>query len=135
MEYTNIISLVPVGEHFDASVVGEAVWLTESHFNAIETAMGGYVSTIATNGITITTHESRISQLESEATAAVQTIAERDATIAQQATEIANLKAAAAAQVKVTTSEGDDHNDANTNVEVSDITKEAQKLRALRDGK
>lgn len=39
MEYPKLISLVPATEHFDASAIGEGVWLSVGHINAIESAM------------------------------------------------------------------------------------------------
>ena len=40
MEYTNIVSLVPEGEHFDASAINEGVWISQAHLDAIETKLG-----------------------------------------------------------------------------------------------
>ena len=36
MEYPFIQSVVPEGEHFDSSAVGEGVWMSVNHFNALE---------------------------------------------------------------------------------------------------
>jgi Tfp pilus assembly protein FimV len=131
MEYTNIISLVPQGENFDASVVGEGVWLTEPHLNAIETRLTDSAAATTALQETIQTSVQQIQSLTDQLTAANSTITARDATIAAQAAEIASLKAAAAKPLTTTASEGDDLNN-GASVAEDEITKENKRIRAAR---
>jgi hypothetical protein len=132
MEYTNIISLVPQGEHFDPTAMNEGVWLTETHIGAIENklASGATASTAMADAAVAQANE--IVSLTDQLNASRQVITERDATIAAQAAEIAKLKAGPAAEPKTTKKEGDDLNGPATE-EVSEITIQAAKLRAMRD--
>jgi hypothetical protein len=59
MPYTRIISLVPDGEHFDASAIGEGVWLSTGHLNSIE-------SSLEQNGAAFETSEATIKTLNEE---------------------------------------------------------------------
>ena len=131
MEYPQIISLVPEGEHFDASAVNEGVWLSVGHINSIEGGITALQQAVATNKVDLDARTSELATASQNLSAANATITERDATIAAQATEIANLKAAAAKSPATTTTTEDPNE--GTEVEESDITKEAKKLREMRD--
>ncbi len=133
MEYTNIISLVPQGEHFDPTAMNEGVWLTQSHLNSIEERFVGYATGAVSALEAASTSAQEIQSLTDQLNGAKQVITERDATIAAQAAEIAKLKAGPAAASTATKKEGtDDLNNGGGEV-VSEQTKEVQRLRALRD--
>lgn len=134
MEYTHIISLVPEGEHFDATAVNEGVWLTEGHMAAIEEKLNGNVNAVRLAQEAANASAQEIQSLTDQLNASKQTVAERDATIAAQAAEIEKLKAGPAGQQQQTKKEGDDLNDGAAAQE-SEVTKEANRLRAIRDGK
>ncbi len=133
MEYPQIISLVPADEHFDASVIGEGVYLSVAHVNAIEEKLKGAATASTAVADAAIASANEIVALTDHLNASKQVITERDATIAAQAIEIANLKAGAAKPPAATVT-AEDPAEAKTEV-VSDITKEAQKLYAMKKGK
>lgn len=134
MEYTNIISLVPEGEHFDPTAMNEGVWITEGHMNAIE----NHFTTVTSAGTalqeTINGSAQEIQSLKDQLNASKQVITERDATIMQLNEQIATLKAGPADKEKTTQKEEDDLNDHGAEA-LSEISSYAAKLRAIRDGK
>lgn len=133
MEYANVIAAVPAGESFDASAVNEGVWLSVAHLDNVEAALAGNASYVAESQATIAALTATGAELVTSNSAAAQTIAERDATIAAQAAEIATLKAAPAGNMQQTSKEKDDLG--NDQVQESETTREARKLREMRDGK
>lgn len=134
MEYTNIIAAVPQGESFDPTAVNEGVWVSQAHLNNIETVMANGAAANATLKTQFDSAVLRAEQAETNVDTSAATIEALNATIAEKDAEIATLKAAAAATVQKTTKENDDLGDGKATVE-SEITKEAQKLRAIRDAK
>ena len=133
MEYTNIIAAVPEGEHFDASAVNEGVWISEAHLVSLESTLEQNNTDKTAFADQISSAALRAQQAEEQVAAANNVISERDATIAAQAAEIAALKAAPAAPITATVKEKDDTG--ITAAAESDITKEANRLRSIRDGK
>jgi len=133
MEYTNIINLVPAGEHFDASAVNEGVWVSVAHLNNIENTL-----VEASIKVDESTEQNRlaIENLEAanlsvqQATAAME---EKDNTIASLQQQIEILKAGPAAAIQQTAKEKDDQPQAPAFE--SEVTKEANRLRALRNKK
>lgn len=134
MEYTQLNSLVPAGEHFDSSAINEGIYLTSGHVEAIENALASNSTTVSDLNTQITNITSERDTAQSALATANQTIADRDATIEQQAQEIATLKAGAAGSMKSTEKTEDNLHDSGAVVE-SAITKEAKRLRELRDKK
>ena len=132
MEYTNIISLVPQGEHFDPTAMNEGVWLTESHINAIESSLGTYTSAGTVAQETINDRDQQIQSLTDQLNASKQVVTERDATIATQAAEIERLKAGPAGEQQQTKKEGTDNLNHGAAVEEDEITKENKRIRAAR---
>lgn len=93
MPYTRITSLVPEGEHFDESAVGEGVWLSTGHLNSIESTLEQSTVALETAEANLTANIEQgtvIVQERNEAQAALQTA---NATIATQTTRIAELEA------------------------------------------
>ena len=125
--------MVPEDEHFDASAVGEGVWLSIAHLNNIETAFSGHATNVSDAALAAQQAASDINSLTEQLAAANQTIADRDATITAQVAEIATLKAAPAkpAAATVTT---EDTSEAPVVVE-SETTREARKLYEMRNNK
>jgi len=135
MEFNNIVALVPEGEHFDESaIVNEGVFLTIAHVQNIENTLAGAAQQITAAESNVATAQGLVSEATESVTAANNTIAERDATIAELNTQIAALKAAPAAPIQQTGKEKDEIPEGGQAFE-SDITKEANRLRALRSGK
>lgn len=134
MEYTNIIAAVPTGEHFDASAVNEGVWMSEAHLASIEATLAANTEAVASIKSQFDSEALARQQAETALVAANDSNVEKDNTIAAQAVEIAALKAAPAATITNTSKEKDDLGDGKV-VEESEVTKEARKLRAMRDGK
>lgn len=133
MDYKNIISAVPEGEHFDATAINEGVWMSQAHLNSIETAMAGYATDLQ-GAINNTATSIQINEeVGVLLIAANATIAERDATIEALNGQIATLKAAPAAPITQTAKDIDEQG--NTVVFESETTKQARQLRELRDGK
>lgn len=107
MEYTNIISLVPVGEHFDAAAINEGVWLSQAHLDALET-------TLAENGTVVTAITSQRDEQALLAQQANEQIAEQQRvndglqlTVTAMEAEIADLKKGPAAPVQQTSKDAD----------------------------
>lgn len=129
MEYPKIISLVPQGEHFDASAVNEGVWLSVAHVNSIEEKLNSNAAASTAVADAAIASANEIVSLTDQLNASKQVITERDATIAAQAIEIANLKAGAAKPAAVTVVS----EDANADTKVEDeITKQNKQIRAAR---
>lgn len=133
MEYNNIISLVPQGEHFDASAINEGVWVSQAHLDAIENTLAGNAASIATGKEEFDALNGSTAQLKTDLEASAKTIDALNSTIADKDAEIERLKAAAAGQMKQTSKENDKLDDGA--VAESDVTKEARRLREIRDGK
>lgn len=134
MEYPNIIAAVPQDEHFDASAVNEGVWMSEAHLGSIETTLAANTEAIASIKSQFDSEALARQQAETALAAANDSNAEKDNTIAAQAAEIAALKEGPAATITTTTKEKDDLGDGKV-VQESETTKEARRLRAMRDGK
>lgn len=139
MEYTNIIAAVPEGEHFDATAVNEGVWMSKGHLESIENVLAsnaGRVSELESQlGSTATKHTDEIQGLNGQLTTAQETITAHEKTISDLQTELATLKQGAAGAFSNTNKQNDDLHDKNAVVEVSEVTKEAQRLHAMRTGK
>lgn len=133
MEYTNIISLVPQGEHFDPTAMNEGIWMTANHVGAIENSLTSNATGTSAIQESLNERDQQIQSLTDQLNGSKQVLTERDATIAAQAIEIANLKAAAAKPAAVTVSAEDDLG--GSAVVESELTIEARKLRAIRDCK
>lgn len=133
MEYTNVSALVPQGEDFDATAVNEGVWLSQGHLDAIENNLAAHASVLAEQSIQAQQAVAAQQAAEASLATANQTIADRDAAIVSKDAEIAALKAGAAAKMKDTSKENDDLG-GNAVVE-SDTTKEARRLRELKNKK
>jgi hypothetical protein len=134
MEYTHIAAAVPQGEHFDATAINEGVWLSQAHLMNVENILAANAATIAANESAAQDQQATITANADAIAAANQTIADRDASITTLQTEVANLKAAAAHPLHTTTTEADNLHD-STKIPVSEVTMEANRLRAIRDGK
>lgn len=135
MQFNNIVALVPEGEHFDESaIVNEGVFLSLGHVQNIENAINGHAAAIATATANTEAAQVLASEANEALTTANNTIVERDATIADLNAQIATLKAAPAATMQQTGKEKDEIPEGGQAFE-SEITKEANRLRALRDGK
>ena len=90
MEYTNIISLVPQGEHFDPTAMNEGVWLTETHIGAIENMLVSNAAGTSAVADAAVSQANEIVSLTDQLNASKQLVTELDATIAAQVIEIAN---------------------------------------------
>ena len=123
MEHTQIISLVPQGEYFDASAINEGVYLSVAHLDAIEASLA-----MSAGNIEAATEE--VSAANAAVDAAKQTIEQQAATIADLKAQVETLKQTPAAPVSATTKEGDDF--AGAVVFESEVTKEARRLREMR---
>lgn len=97
-KYKNITALVPAGEHFDESAVGEGVWVSTNHLNGIESALEANAEAVqavqtqldaATE--TVNANAVRIEQITNELTTANSTITERDAEITRLNAEVTRL--------------------------------------------
>lgn len=115
-------------------VVEGGFLMEEAHLNNIEAALAANETTVAE--ITAKVDVANAAQQTAEAAlqAATGTVTAHEATINAQAAEIATLKAGPAAPITTTAKEGDDLGDGKEIVE-SEITKEANRLRALRSKK
>jgi len=134
MEYPQVVSLVPKGEEFDATAVNEGVWVSTAHLANVENTLVANATSIADlNSQVIKTNDER-DEANTSLQTAQQTITDRDATIALLKTEIADLKIKPAADPKQTNKESDKL-DSGKQVPTSEITKEAERLRALKNKK
>jgi len=106
--------------------------LEEAQLNNIEAAFAANENTVADLTGKVTTAEAAQATAETNLSTATQTIADRDATIVAKDEEIARLKAGPAADMTVTSKEKDALVEGAA--AESEVTKEANKLRALRDG-
>lgn len=77
MKYPNLISLVPEGEHFDTSAIGEGVWLSLNHLNKVEESLANAADaataaagTIEEHAYTIETLNGQIATLTADAATA-----------------------------------------------------------------
>ena len=123
MEYTQIISLVPEGEYFDASAINEGVYLSVAHLNAIE-------AQLALSAGNIEAAMQEVSAANSALDTANLTVQQQASIIAALETQVAELKQTPAAPVSATTKEADDF--AGAVVFESAVTKEARRLREMR---
>lgn len=133
MEYPQIISLVPLCEHFDASVVGEGIWISVAHFAAIENQLDEAAALIK-EGVNLlndaNTQIAAAKQEANDATMGTEALQTENNDLKQQ---IADLKAGAAKPVTVTTT-GADPFEGPTTVK-SEVTAEAERLLAMKHGK
>ncbi len=97
MEFPQIKSLVPEKEHFDSSVIGEGIWLTSGHVNAIESALEARESSVQKAVETIqsalTQTESTLEATQEKLTATELVVTEKDTTISTQSARIEVLEA------------------------------------------
>lgn len=128
MEYTNIISLVPQGEHFDTAAVNEGVWLSQGHLDSIENNLVANASVVT--GLTSQRDEQALQaqQATAELATANQTIADRDATIASQQAQIDELKKGPATAAQQTTKDADDLGGKTTKF-TDPVNEQANRLR------
>lgn len=91
MKYNRINDLVPEGEHFDESAVGEGVWISSAHLRNIECALEN--ASTAQEAVQSRLDESgqTVSDLTEQLDTATQTIADRDATIASLQQQLAEI--------------------------------------------
>jgi ClpP class serine protease len=106
--------------------------LEEAQLNNIEAAFAANEANVTELTGKVTTAETAQKTAETNLATATQTITDRDATIVAKDEEIAKLKAGPAGNMKDTSKDKDDLGDTAT---VDPITAEANKLRAIRDGK
>lgn len=132
MEYNQIISLVPEGEHFDASAINEGVWISEAHLGNIESALQDAATNVAAALNEVNAATENLNTANAAVEAATTTIAERDTIIASLQEEIAALKAAPAGSIQQTTKQVDAEGSVETE---SEITREARRLREMRKKK
>lgn len=133
MEFKRIIELVPDGEHFDASAVNEGVWLSQGHLLNIESAFAQVDTLEAQDNENMEKLNGRITEMEEAATAAATTIQQKDERIAELEAEVASLKAQPAADLKDTSKQNDELE--GKKEFVSEVTREAERLRAMRSKK
>lgn len=133
MEFKHIIELVPDGEHFDASAINEGVWISQGHLTNIESAFAQVDTLEAQANENIEKLNSRITEMEEAATADAATIQQKDARIAELEAEVASLKEQPAADLKDTSKQNDDLE--GKKEFVSEVTREAERLRAMRSKK
>lgn len=133
MEFKHIIGLVPDGEHFDAAAINEGVWISQGHLVNIESAFAQVDSLEAQANENIEKLNGRITEMEEAATAAASTIQQKDERIAELEAEVAALKEQPAADLKDTSKQNDDLE--GKKEFVSEVTREAERLRAMRSKK
>lgn len=96
MKYPKIESLVPEKEFFDASAVGDGVWLTVGHLNGIESALENAESNTASALVSLEQNLNEVNAssdaLKVELEAAKETVVEKDSTITTQAAKIVELE-------------------------------------------
>lgn len=86
MKYPFINSLVPEGEHFDETAVGEGIWLSATHLNAMEQNLANSAALNNANAETITA-------LQTDIQAKDDIIVGHEVTIVANNTRIAELEA------------------------------------------
>jgi len=133
MEFKHIIALVPDGEHFDAAAINEGVWISQGHLVNIESAFATAHTLKGDADNDIEVLNDRITEMEEAATAAASTIQQKDDRIAELEAEVAALKAQPAAPIQATVKENDDLE--GKKEFVSEVTREAERLRAMRSKK
>lgn len=130
--YEAVAALVPQGESFDHTAVNEGVWLTQGHLANIEVALlnaGAEKSDLQQQIDALFQEKEESALLQQQA---VSDLEAKDNEIASLQAEIERLKQAPAGEFQQTTKEKDEHG-GGTIVEESEITKEARRLRELRD--
>lgn len=133
MEFNHIISLVPDGEHFDASAVNEGVWVSTGHLQNIETALATAAQEVEAANLNVQQGVEAVNTANAAVEAANALVAEKDQQISSLQAEIESIKAAPAAPITQTIKEKDDKEEKP--VFVSEITREAERLRALKKKK
>lgn len=93
MEYTQVISLVPNGEHFDATAVNEGVWLSQGHLDAIEGQLQAHAATIAGHDEVVNGLNQQLQDQALQAQQAVSDLETANGTISTQTTRIQELEA------------------------------------------
>jgi chromosome segregation ATPase len=106
MPYTRIISLVPDGEHFDASAIGEGVWLSTGHLNSIENSLEQNGAAFETSEATIKTLNEEMAIANTALETAVSELGEKNTTIQTQSARITELEAQVAALGKAPSGSG-----------------------------
>jgi chromosome segregation ATPase len=106
MPYTRIISLVPDGEHFDASAIGEGVWLSTGHLNSIESSLEQNGAAFETSEATIKTLNEEMAIANTSLETAVSELGEKNTTIQTQSARITELEAQVAALGKAPSGSG-----------------------------
>lgn len=97
-KYIKVTALVPNGEHFDESAVGEGVWLSANHLNSIEgalaihdTALQAVQTQLDAANLTAGTNTATINDLTTQLSTANTTISDRDAEIVRLNAEVTRL--------------------------------------------
>lgn len=134
MEYPQITSLVPEGEHFDASAINEGIYFTAGHVNSIEAALEVNATTLAAAQQEKQALETANGNFQTTIAGLNETIQQKDEAMAALQAENAELKKKPASEFSETSKEKDDHG-SGVQPYVSEATKEANRLRAIRDGK
>jgi len=108
MEYTNVKSLVPANEHFDSSAVGEGVWLSVAHLNAIESRLGLIATDFTRLTGELNTVKGNAQAVQTQLTDATNSLTTANATIQTQSTRILELEKKPAQEITNTVKEGKD---------------------------
>lgn len=112
-------------------VVEGGFLMEEAHLNNIEASLVASEAAVANQSLQAQQAVSGQQAAEASLVTANATIAERDQTISTQAARITELESGAAREMTTTTKEGDDLGDKKGGV-VSEVTKEANKLRQMK---
>lgn len=128
MEYTKVTSLVPNGEHFDATAINEGVFLTAGHLENIETSLAGQETAVQQMQVQVDEAKQATTAVQTQLDAATATIGTKDTEIAALQQQIATLKKEPAGDFTEKAKDKDEHGGGERK-EVDPVTAEANKKR------
>lgn len=138
MEYTQLESLVPQGEHFDSSAINEGVYLTLGHLNNIEASLNGQATVVAEMQQQIDAAKVEATQAQNALATAQEQITADAARISQLEQDLATAKSLTpAGGFKDTNREKDEHGGGESPDAkyLTSVDEEMANLRAMREGK
>jgi hypothetical protein len=96
-KFPKITALVPEKEHFDSSVIGDGVWMTIGHVNAVESALAASetatLEAVSTLQGTLSETKDSLEKAETSVVGLNATVSEKETTITTQSARIQELEA------------------------------------------
>lgn len=132
--YEQLTSLVPEGEHFDASAINEGVYLTEGHLVNIESALAANAGAVSAIQQQLDEATSQRDTAQQSVNGLTESISQKDARIQELEAKVVDLEKKPAGEFSEKGKDKEDHGGGNGDEKyLTSYDKEAEQLRAIRN--